>query len=143
MPTKLQPGDDAVVTTAPTEVSLDTGEAMQDKPGANDLIVDDANGKTVTTTAASVDATRKHMSVPLPKSLAVGRYGIRWFTVSADDGEADSGAWHFTYDPAQQPKVGGQPKADSGGSTQYLVGGVVVLVVLLGAGVVLVRRRRA
>lgn len=141
MPTKFVPGG-AVLTTAPKEVNLDTGEEMQDKAGVNDLIVGDASGKQVTTTAAVVDDARMHMSVALPDPLVTGTYTVRWFTVGADDGHEASGSWHFTYDPTQQARAGTQPEAESGGSMAYVIGGVLLLMILIVVGVV-VRQRRA
>ena len=68
-PVKFTPGDGAVLTAPPGEVSLDTLEEMSSTAGANDLIVDNAQGQKVTTSAASVDAARLHMAVPLPAGL--------------------------------------------------------------------------
>jgi methionine-rich copper-binding protein CopC len=106
-PTTVSPGDGAVLSTAPTQVTMDTGEKMTTNPGDNTLIVVDAGGTQVTTVAATVDpTTQSTMTVPLPAGLAVGTYTVKWATVSGDDGEAASGSWSFTYDPSKPATPG-------------------------------------
>jgi methionine-rich copper-binding protein CopC len=114
MPIRVSPGQDAVLTKAPTEIAVDTGERMSAKAGDNDLVVRDSKGASVTTAHAVVDGTAMHMSLALPSTLAAGTYTVQWFTLSADDGEDASGTWSFTYDPTGTASAGTQPAAGVG-----------------------------
>lgn len=157
MPTTLSPGDGALVTARPSEVSIDTAEQMSDKAGDNELIVRDAANARITSQSATVAPSRKHMSVGLPATLAVGTYSVQWFTVSAADGHAASGQWKFTYDPSKLAAAGSQPGAAAthadgehaddeahddaeGGLIVPLSVGAAVIV-LLGGGILIARRR--
>jgi copper resistance protein C len=106
-PTTVSPGDGAVLSTPPTQITMDTAEKMTTNAGDNTLIVVDASGKTVTTAAAVVDpATQSTLTVAVPAGLAVGTYTVKWATVSGADGDAASGSWSFTYDPSKTPTPG-------------------------------------
>jgi copper resistance protein C len=106
-PATVTPGNGAVLATPPTQVVIETSEDMARQPGANDIVVRDAVGKTVTTQAAAIDDTdRRKLSVPLPSGMAVGTYTISWKTLSADDGDAADGTFSFTYDPSKPPLAG-------------------------------------
>lgn len=110
-PTKLSPGDGAVLATRPAEVSVETGEEMSVKAGDNDLVVRDSANAQVTPEHATVAASRKQMSLQLPATLPVGTYTVQWFTVSGHDGHAASGKWSFTYDPSKPASAGTQRSA--------------------------------
>lgn len=143
-PAKFTPGNGAILTAVPAEVSLDTTEEMSSKPGDNDLIVDNAQGQKVTTSAASVDAAHLHMSVPLPAGLPNGAYSVRWYTVGADDGHPAQGKWTFTVDPAGKPVAGTQPEVEDGSRTQwYAGGGLVAILVVVTATFMMMRRKKA
>jgi hypothetical protein len=82
--------------------------------GANDIEVFNEAGEKVTAVAAVIDnGNRRLLSVPMPSALEPGRYIVRWKTLSAEDGDTDSGELSFTYDPAGTPDPG----------TEYLAGG--------------------
>ncbi len=155
LPTKLTPGDGAVLATRPTEVSVEIAEAVSAKAGDNDLVVRDGAGVAVTAEHATVGASRKAMTLTLPSALPVGTYAVQWFTVSADDGHAMSGQWKFTYDPAKPASMGAQPPASAAaqhaddhadepaarsGLLLPLAVGLLVLA-LVGGGFVFARRR--
>ncbi|SAK56205.1 copper resistance CopC family protein [Caballeronia ptereochthonis] len=90
---KLQnPGPGATVS-APHEVAIDFGEALE--PTFSKLVVTDAGGTQVNTAKSVVDASdRKHMSVALGH-LAPGVYKVQWTAVAAD-GHRTQGHYNFT-----------------------------------------------
>lgn len=164
-PANVRPGQNAVLTTAPTEVVLLMSEEMARQAGGNDIVVQDSTGAEVTRQPAAIDAAnRKKLSVPLPAGLAPGAYTVRWRTLSADDGDPASGNYTFTFDPngtaspgkeavredapgVKTPSTDGAASAgsaDSGGGTSWvLVAAVAVAMFVLGAGgaFVLVQKR--
>jgi methionine-rich copper-binding protein CopC len=106
-PATVTPGNNAVLATRPTQVTIEMSQDMARQAGANDIVVADATGKQVTTAVATIDdSDRKKLSVPLPNDLAVGVYTVNWKTLSADDGDAANGTFQFTYDPAKPPAAG-------------------------------------
>lgn len=90
---KLQnPGPGATVS-APHEVAIDFGEALE--PTFSKLIVTNAQGTQVNAAKSTVDTNdRKHMSVALP-DLAPGVYKVQWTAVAAD-GHRTQGHYNFT-----------------------------------------------
>lgn len=155
-PANVKPGQNAVLTTAPTEVVLLMSQEMARQAGGNDIVVQDSTGTEVTRQPAAIDsANRKKLSVPLPAGLAPGAYTVRWRTLSADDGDPASGNYTFTFDPSgtaspgteairedalgvNTPSTDGAASAgsgDSGGGTSWvLVAAVGVAMFVLGAG---------
>ncbi len=106
-PTKLSPGDGAVLASPPAEVTIEMSQEMARQAGANDIDVLDSTGKEITTGAAVIDnGNRKKISIALPASLVVGVYTVRWKTLSADDGDPAEGTFAFTYDPTKAPNPG-------------------------------------
>lgn len=154
LPTKLTPGDGAVLADRPSEVSIEIGEDVSSKAGDNDLVVRDSSGSPVTAEHATVATSHRQMTLKLPVTLPVGTYTVQWFAVSAHDGHASSGQWKFTYDPTKTASSGTQPSArgdhadehadepaSSGAGLLLPVGAAMVVLGLLGAGVMLARRR--
>lgn len=166
-PANVKPGQDAVLTTAPTEVVLLMSQEMARQAGANDIVVQNSSGTEVTRQPAAIDsANRKKLSVPLPADLPPGTYTVRWRTLSADDGDPASGNYSFKFDPTGTASPGKEavredllgvntPAASSGdapasaddgtggGSSWVLVVAVGVAMFVLGAGssFVLVQKR--
>ncbi|HMO53343.1 MAG TPA: copper resistance protein CopC [Tepidiformaceae bacterium] len=106
-PARVYPGDGAVLNEPPAEVVFEMSQEMARQDGQNDIDVFDADGNEVTVVAAVIDkADRKMLSVPLPSNLAPGVYTVRWKTLSAEDGDPDSGETTFTYDPSAPPNPG-------------------------------------
>ncbi len=100
-PTRVTPGDGAVLNEPPLEVVFEMSQEMARQDGQNDIDVLDAAGNEVTTIAAVIDnADRKRLSVALPSNLEPGEYTVEWKTLSAEDGDPDSGSTTFTYDPS-------------------------------------------
>lgn len=156
-PAKVKPGQDAVLNAAPTEIVIEMSQELARQAGANDIVVQDAAGKEVTTQPAAIDnANRRKLSVPLPAGLAPGAYTVRWRTLSADDGDTASGNYSFKIDPAATPSAGKEvvredllgvqtpaggeaPKASAsnggaGGTSWVLVSAVAIGMFVLGAG---------
>ena len=154
-PTNVKPGQNAVLTTAPSEVVLLMSQEMARQAGGNDIVVQDSKGTEVTKQPATIDsANRRKLSVPLPAGLAPGTYTVRWRTLSADDGDPASGNYTFTFDPNGTPSPGKEalredipgvstPSPDAatrvsdesaGGTSWVLVVAVGVAMFALGAG---------
>ncbi|MDR5792893.1 copper resistance protein CopC [Caballeronia sp. LZ008] len=92
LPKLQQPGPGATVS-APHEVAIDFGEALE--PTFSKLIVTNAQGRQVNTEKSTVDARdKKHMSVALP-DLAPGVYKVQWSAFAAD-GHRTQGHYNFT-----------------------------------------------
>ncbi|SAK67557.1 copper resistance protein CopC [Caballeronia hypogeia] len=92
LPKLQQPGPGATVS-APHEVSIEFGEALE--PTFSKLIVTNAQGTQVNTEKSIVDANdKKHMSVALP-DLQAGVYKVQWTAVAAD-GHRTQGHYNFT-----------------------------------------------
>lgn len=156
-PAKVKPGQDAVLNAAPAEVVIEMSQELARQAGANDIVVQDATGKEVTTQPAAIDnANRKKLSVPLPAGLLPGTYTVRWRTLSADDGDTASGNYSFRIDPGatpssgkevvredllgvQTPAAGDAPEASasnsgSDGTSWVLLSAVAVGMFVVGAG---------
>lgn len=100
-PVRVSPGDGAVLNEAPIEIVFEMSQEMARQEGQNDIDVFDAAGNEVTTIAAVIDnANRTMLTVSLPSNLAPGAYTVEWKTLSAEDGDPDSGSTTFTYDPS-------------------------------------------
>jgi methionine-rich copper-binding protein CopC len=155
-PARVKPGQDAVLNAAPLEIAIEMSQEMARQAGANDIVVQDASGKEVTTQPAVIDnANRRKLSVPLAAGLPPGTYTVRWRTLSADDGDTASGNYSFKIDPAATPSEGtevvradllgvqtGQGtnspavsvSAGSGGTSWVLLTAVAAGMFVLGAG---------
>lgn len=106
-PVRVSPGDGAVLNQPPLEIVFEMSQEMARQEGQNDIDVFDASGNEVTTIAAVIDnADRRILSVALPSNLEPGEYSVQWKTLSAEDGDPDSGSTSFTYDPAAAPSSG-------------------------------------
>lgn len=106
-PNTVSPGDGAVLNTPPSQIVLEMTQDMARTANANNIVVVNAAGQTVTTQSATIDNTdRRKLSVPLPAGLPVGKYTVEWKTLSADDGDAANGTISFTYNPALTPTAG-------------------------------------
>lgn len=91
-PQSSQPAKDAVLTQAPTSVSITFNSDVQ--PLFNKLVVKDAAGKVVSKGQAKVSADHRILSVDLG-TLAPGQYHVYWH-VTAKDGHHTHGEYTFT-----------------------------------------------
>lgn len=106
-PVRVSPGDGAVLNEPPVEVVFEMSQEMARQAGQNDIDVFDAEGNEVTTVSAVIDnSDRRRLSVALPSNLAPGEYTVEWKTLSAEDGDPDSGSTTFIVDPDAVPDPG-------------------------------------
>jgi copper resistance protein C len=92
IPKLQQPGPGATVS-APKEVSIEFGEALE--PTFSSMWVTTVAGTQVNKEKSSVDASdKKHMSVPL-EHLDPGVYTVQWKAFAAD-GHRTQGHYNFT-----------------------------------------------
>jgi copper resistance protein C len=150
------PAINSVIKQAPTKITVTTAENM--KPGAtnSNLQVYGPDYALISQGNAVVglnDPTKMSVNVKPEKN---GVYIVRWYTVSADDGDAAQGAFSFTVGTAASTIVTAQPttaaQAPSSASTSSssgtplwvpIVTGLLALLVGLGAGLGFGRRRKS
>lgn len=154
------PAINSVIKQAPTKITVTTAENM--KPGAtnsnlevygpDDVLISQGNA-----TVGLNDPTKMSVTIKPEKN---GIYIVRWYTVSADDGDAAQGAFAFTVDTATSttgvtPTVAAQTTAVSQTATTTsagnasgtpiwvsIVAGLVALIVGLAAGLGIGRTRK-
>ena len=98
---RSEPPAGAVIPQAPDEVHVWFTEELFRRAGANTLEVVGPDGTRVDKEDARIDDDdRTHMILSLQADLPAGAYTVRWRTLSADDGDADSGEFGFVVDPA-------------------------------------------
>ncbi len=114
------PNDGETVTTSPSRVDA-YFTADMDTSGTNSLNVKNSSGADVDNNDATVDsADATHMSITLQSGLANGTYTVEWATLSAEDGEEDSGTFSFTVQvPSGTTPVGGATPAPGAPTTGY------------------------
>lgn len=107
------PAIDGTVETAPVKVICKASEGI--KPEGSLLKVLDANGAQVDKGDSAVDlndADRTTISVSLDTAkMKDGVYTVKWTTVSADDGDEESGEFKFTVQGAAQVTATALPQA--------------------------------
>jgi methionine-rich copper-binding protein CopC len=89
------PAKDAVVTTQPGTVSLETNEALLDVEGGSVIQVQGPDGKYYGEGCAVVDGPVATTQTQLGEP---GEYTVTWRVVSTD-GHPISGTWSFTWQP--------------------------------------------
>jgi methionine-rich copper-binding protein CopC len=127
----------------PTTLTVTTAENM--KPGASnsDLFVYGPDGKLISQGDATVDLNNPtHMSVAI-KPDKTGVYTVYWKTISADDGDPDSGAFGFTVVATSPSSSTVTPPAPAGIPIWVpIVTGIVAVLVGLGVGVGIGRSKK-
>jgi methionine-rich copper-binding protein CopC len=84
---------DGAIVAAPPEVRIGFDDALE--PAFSTITVSDAQGHSVTSTKAELDAaSNKVLHLNLP-TLVPGVYLVKWVAVSID-GHRTSGMYHFT-----------------------------------------------
>jgi copper resistance protein C len=92
-PTHQAPSAGSTVPATQNDIAIDFDDGLE--PAFSSITVTDAQGKSVTSGKAVVDASnRKHMSVGL-NPLTPGVYTVAWVAV-ADDGHRTQGHYMFT-----------------------------------------------
>jgi methionine-rich copper-binding protein CopC len=98
---RSEPSAGAVIPEAPDEVHVWFTQELFRRAGANTLEVVGPDGIRVDKEDARIDDDdRTHMIVSLQAGLPAGRYTVRWRTLSAEDGDTESGEFDFVVDPA-------------------------------------------
>jgi methionine-rich copper-binding protein CopC len=167
-PSNVKPGSGAVLTAPPAEISILMSQEVVrgDQTGID--VLNEAGDEVTTVDAVFDNGDRRRMTLIMPSTLEPGVYTVRWRTLSAEDGDPDSGEYQFTYDPngtadpgteqvreellaptetataAPADPVPGLIGGDSGGGTPWiLVAAVGVGMLVLGSGVtfLLVQKR--
>ena len=148
------PGINSVIKQAPTKITVTTAENMKPRAKNCNLEVygpDDALISQGDATIGLNDPTKMSVNIKPGKN---GIYIVRWYTVSADDGDAAQGAFAFTVGTAASTAVTAQPAqaaqkaspASTSGTNGMpiwlaLIIGLIALLVGLGAGLSIARRR--
>jgi methionine-rich copper-binding protein CopC len=108
-----------VIPEAPAEVHVWFTQELFRRAGANTLEVVGPDGARVDKQDARIDDDdRTHMIVSLQGDLPAGAYTVRWTSLSADDGDADSGEFGFTVDPAAPRTTPASPTGPTAGSPE-------------------------
>jgi methionine-rich copper-binding protein CopC len=95
------PDANATVAVAPRSVTIHFAQHVV--PASSDIVVLDAQGKTVSTGSAQANrADLRTMSVPM-QGNGSAIYLVQWHTVSADDGHPDIGAFVFRVGKSATP----------------------------------------
>ncbi|MCA9860155.1 MAG: copper resistance protein CopC [Thermomicrobiales bacterium] len=93
---RSQPEADATVEEAPVIVELWFTQEIAKGSGVDVL---DASGNPVHTGEAEIDLMdpdRKHLTIALESNLPNGVYTVNWTTLSAEDGDEETGTFTFT-----------------------------------------------
>jgi len=92
---KSSPTSGATLTASPPVIRAWFSEELAVKGSTLKLF--DAQKKQVGPTGGVDTAVAKHDVMKLtPSKLGAGTYTVRWYAISADDGEARSGSFKFT-----------------------------------------------
>lgn len=97
---RSEPGDGAVVLTAPARVQVWFAQELFRRQDENWLRVSGPSGQIVQSGEAQIDDDdRTLLWVALPPDLPAGLYTVEWRTLSAADADTDQGRFMFTVDP--------------------------------------------
>jgi methionine-rich copper-binding protein CopC len=106
-PVSVQPGDGAVLNAPPAQIEVHFSQDVARREDLSKLELLNEQGEVVSTEPSVLDdETRRVMTLAVPADLPPGRYHIAWYTLSAEDGDAESGTLSFTIDPAATPSAG-------------------------------------
>lgn len=157
------PAEDEVVPQSPETVDVYFSQELRRSGDLPNLLIVNEAGDTVSTESLLDDEDRTHVAISLPPALPNGRYTVIWHTLSDQDGEEASGAFHFYVGegPSDEETVGlsetpvpsdatptplptDPPSTEDGDSNGIPVWGLIVgivaaAVVAGGAGLVLGR----
>src|SRR6266516_825331 len=144
---KAIPTIGSTITQAPTTVTVFTLENMVPGPSKSNLWVYDPAGDLISQGNVQVALNNpREMSIAI-KAAGNGIYVVRWITVSAEDGDADEGAFVFTVKPAStaQPATSNRTTTTAAGTGVTplwvpIVVGVIALLIGLLSGIGLGRR---
>lgn len=96
---RSEPGEGAIVSTAPLRVELWFSQELFRRQEENWINVFDSNGAEVHEGQAQIDDDdRSHLWVNLKDDLLAGEYLVEWQNLSAEDGDSDEGSFLFYLD---------------------------------------------
>lgn len=140
------PAADSRVETLPGEIVLTFSGVLLDQPGATEVVVTDAAGTALTDGAPILDGTK--LTQPLTTEGAQeGPVTVTWRVVSSD-GHPISNRYSFTYGdgtavvPSPAATASEPPMAATDMTWMWVVGGLVLIALVAGAGMLLIRRSR-
>jgi copper resistance protein C len=90
------PADKAIVSTAPTALTLDFTEGLNLAFSGADLL--DASGSPAQQGKAQLSNGDDTLTIPLQSTLKPGDYTVKWHALSADGHKTD-GSYSFTVKP--------------------------------------------
>lgn len=134
------PAIGSTITTAPTTVTVETAENINPDPKLSNLFVYGPSGALISQGNAKVSLNNpREMSIQIKPESSGGVYIVRWITVSAEDNEADEGAFFFTVKSSTAvtptPKATGSsaaPTTANSGFPFVQVGITAILALLIG-----------
>lgn len=163
------PGDGEVVAEPPDTVEVFFSQEMRRTDEFPDVFIVNEAGDTVSTETTLSDEDRTLVTIDMPPALPEGRYTVIWHTLSSEDGEEASGAFHYyvgegpsngagdgnddgtpppdgeeTPAPTQPPETSADSNGEDGGDDGVPVWGLILgiigaAVVAGGAGIVVGR----
>lgn len=157
---KSDPAIGSTITQAPTKVTVFALENINPDPTKSNLQV---YGPSADATDTLISQGNAQVALSDPKQMSInitpnsghtsGVYIVFWKTVSADDGDAASGTFSFTVNPAgaststtpAAPQTPTSSSASASGTPIWvpIVAALIALLVGLGAGLGLGRRKPA
>ena len=148
------PAADAVLTTAPSTITIHFSEELDPKDNGNTILVYDVNHQPVSQEGSAKvnQADLKTMTVTIQTTKPSEVYVVNWNTIAADDKHHDAGSFRFFVNPDPMLKnmlhAHTQPEptntsASSGGIPVWSAALIGVVALLVGglAGVFGVKRR--
>lgn len=147
-PVSASVGPDATLKSAPDSITIHFAENVN--PNGSDIVVYDVNGKVVSTSAQVDRSDLKAMTVQMHGDGS-STYLVEWHTVSADDGDPDIGGYTFAVDSnAKTTNANSQnfgtattpPASTSNGVPAWVIVGVGIAGLLIGAGAMAAVQRR-
>lgn len=124
------PADGALLSTAPTRVSVTYDEAVSLQLGALRVFAPDGSQVEVGS-AEHLDGKPQTATVPLKSGLKNGTYVASWRVISADSHPV-RGAWTFSIGSTSAPNSGGSAAAPAGSRTVGVLYGIARWLAYLG-----------
>lgn len=134
------PAIGSTIATAPTTVTVETAENINPDPKLSNLFVYGPSGALISQGNAKVSLNNpREMSIQIKPESTAGAYIVRWITVSAEDNEADEGAFIFTVKSATAVTPTPTPTASTTANNGFpfvpvSVAAILALLVGLAAG---------
>ena len=145
------PADGATVTSGLTSVTLTFTEEMSVDQSSAQLA--SADGSAVSGAVGAVDRVNRNTIVITTPALTDGKYTVTWRAVTEDDNGITNGTFNFTVTTGGAAAIEATPTAATGGSSLPATGsgddapltltGLLLAILLLGAGTLARRSARS